>query len=111
MTLEQMKLFKGTRLDAALDRMDADAENWPYSVVFDSPWGFDYMVGASSISEARGTAKATIRKNPESEAFSIWKGGYRIEQCDLLPPSDDDRALQALGWPNASEAASYMTVQ
>lgn len=78
------------------------ANECPYQIVFHGPWGFEPHIGAHELREARGTAKAFVRKHPETENYEIWSEQGRIETCDMQPPSDDDRALEALGWPNAS---------
>lgn len=79
-----------------------------YTIMIDGPWGFEYHIGADQIEEARGTARAFVKTNPLAERYEIWRNGshMRVEACDLVPPSDDDRCLQAIGWPNASEAAA-----
>ena len=95
----------GNTQDRLYDDMMAQAEGCPYSVSFDGPWPFEVEIGAHCVQEARGTAKAFAREHPETEGWSIHSASScrRLERCDLLPPSDDDRILQALGWPNASE--------
>lgn len=96
---------------ASFNTMQHEADQCPYSVVFEGPWGFEPVIGAHTVREARGTARTFSKAHPETEAYEIGMSGangewQRVEQCDLIPPSDDDRALQGLGWPNASEAGA-----
>ena len=87
--------------NASYNTMLHEAEQCPYSVVLYGPWGFEPTIGAHEIREARGTATAFVKQHPDTESYEIWRGNRRIEHCDVLPPSDDTRALQAIGWPGA----------
>lgn len=91
--------------NASYNTMHADADECHLQIVFYGAWPFEPMIGADEMLEARGTARVFARQHPETERYEIWRGERRVEACDLVPPSTDDRVLQALGWPNASEAA------
>jgi len=52
--------------------------------------------------DTRDEARACVRFN-RLRAYAIWDGTIRVECCDPYD-GDDDRAKQALGQPNASEA-------
>jgi hypothetical protein len=50
-----------------------------------------------TLAEARGCVRYD-----KLAAYSIWRGGVRVECCEPYY-GDDDRAKQGLGLPNASE--------
>lgn len=67
-----------------------EANQCPYQIVFDGPWGFEPHIGAHCMEEAHGTAKAFAREYPDTTGYEIWCGSDICPELVFASSRDSD---------------------